>query len=90
MGDLLGLQGFTRDDWITLILCLPWPFILLGKLVPYKLVQMWIDLYNGSEAARERALTAMERGADALEATNTLVQATLTPLKKEADHDPAP
>jgi hypothetical protein len=87
VGELLGLQNMDPGDLLALVLGLPYVFIALGRLVPYRQVKDWRDLYFASEASRERALTAMERGADALEATNTLVQATLAPLSKGAGND---
>ena len=86
MGDLLGLPHEPRD-LLALVLALPYLALALGRLVPYRQVKEWRDLYFASEASRERALAAMERGADAIEATNQLVQSTLTPIAKAADDD---
>lgn len=86
MGDLLGLQNLDSDAAaFRLVLALPYVLLAIGRLVPYRQVKDWRDLYHASEASRERALAAMERGADAIEATNTLVQSTLAPLKDRGD-----
>lgn len=87
MGDLLGLQNLRPADLLVLVLAVPYLFMALGRLVPYRQVKDWRDLYFASEASRERALTAMERGADALDATRRLVEATLAPLKEPHDDD---
>jgi hypothetical protein len=87
MGELLGLNDLEPRDAIVLVLALPYLLLALGRLVPYRQVKDWRDLYFGSEASRERALSAMERGADAIEATRTLVEATLIPLQKAARDD---
>lgn len=64
---------------LVLVLGLPYVLIATGRLVPYRSVKDWKDLYFASEATRERALEAMERGADAIEATNKVVTAALGP-----------
>lgn len=87
MGELLGLTDLQPVDAIVLVLALPYLLLALGKLVPYRQVKDWRELYTASEASRERALDAMERGADAIEATRALVEATLTPLREPHDDD---
>lgn len=69
----------------------PYIALVTGRLVPYRQVKDWKDLYAQSEATRERALDAMERGADAIEATNKVVQAALGPLAQPPGdrHGPA-
>ena len=57
----------------------PYIALVTGRLVPYRQVRDWKELYAQSEASRERSLAAMERGADAIEATNQVVQAALAP-----------
>lgn len=64
---------------LVLVLGLPYILLATGRLVPYRQVKDWKDLYFASEATRERALEAMERGADAIEATNKVVTAALGP-----------
>lgn len=73
---------------LVLMLGAPYLAMVIGRLVPYRQVKDWKELYFASEASRERALAALERGADALEATNTLVQATLAPIKEAHDSNP--
>lgn len=86
MGDLIGLQNLSGSDMLVLVLGLPYVLIALGRLVPYRHVKDWRDAYFESERARERGVAAMERGADALTATNEIVQATLAPIR-EAGRD---
>jgi hypothetical protein len=90
MGELIGLNNLQPADLLVLVLAVPYLFLALGRLVPYRQVKDWRDLYFASEASRERALTAMERGADALEATNELVQKTLAPIERAASNDDSP
>lgn len=80
----LGVQDLTAKDYF---LALPWLFIILGRLVPHSRVREVWDLYYKSEASRERGVAAMERGADAIEATNRLVKSTLAPIEERA-HEP--
>lgn len=84
IGDWLGLGKLEPAHLLLLILGLPYVFIALGRLVPYRQVKDWKDLYFASEAARARAVDAMERGADAIEATNRVVQAALAPIEERA------
>lgn len=79
MGDFLGLTGLEARDLLSLVLALPYLFIVTGRLVPYRQVRDWKDLYHQSEAARERALLALGRTADAIDASNQVVSAALSP-----------
>lgn len=64
--------------------------IATGRLVPYRQVKDWKDLYFTSEADRRRGIEAMERGADAIDATRRIVEAALGPIEKKArGEDPA-
>jgi hypothetical protein len=87
MGELIGLNNLEPRDAIVLVLALPYLLMALGRLVPYRQVKDWREIYLQSEATRERALAAMERGADAIEATRQLVEATLIPLQRETRKD---
>jgi hypothetical protein len=85
MDGFLGLPT-TWQAMVVLIAGAPYIAIVAGRLVPYRQVKDWKDLYFGSEATRERALVAMERGADAIEATNKVVQTALAPPAGESAH----
>ena len=80
LGLPLGAQAM-----VVLVAGAPYIAVVTGKLVPYRQVKDWKDLYFASEEGRIRALEAMERSADAIEATNGLVQAALQPVKERRD-----
>lgn len=70
-----GLGGLTRDDFLTLILCLPWVLIMLGRLVPSKrLDEVW-SLYREGEATRRESVKALNRAVDAVEDVADVVKA---------------
>lgn len=73
---------------LVLVLGLPYILLATGRLVPRQSVKDWKDLYFASEATRERALEAMERGADAIEATNKVVHAALGPTEAPRGNAP--
>lgn len=73
----------SRDDFITLILCAPWIFILLGKLVPSRrLDEVWA-LYREGEATRRESVAALNRAVDAVEDVAVVVKA----FGREAERD---
>ena len=84
------LVGLPTELQAMLVLMLGAPYIaiVLGRLVPYRQVKDWKELYFTSQGTTDRALAAMERGADAIEATNTLVRAALTPVENQARDEP--
>lgn len=87
MGDLLGLTHIDAGDMLVLVLGLPYLFILTGRLVPYRQHKIILDLLAQSEAARERALLALGRVGDALDAGTKIVDAALSP-PEERDREP--
>jgi hypothetical protein len=66
----------------------PYLALVIGRLVPYRQVKDWKELYFASQGTTDRALAAMERGADAIEATNALVRAALAPVENQARDEP--
>lgn len=88
--DFLGELPTEWQPMLVLVLGAPYIALVVGRLVPYRQVKDWKDLYFQSEASRTRALEAMERGADAIEATNALVRAALAPVAETRPDEPTP
>lgn len=75
MGELGGLLGMSRDDFVTLILCGPWVLIILGKLVPSRRLEEVWSLYRDGEATRKDSIVALNRAVDAVEDVAEVVKA---------------
>lgn len=88
MGEWLGLTDLNAADALVLILALPYLFIVTGRLVPRRQYDTIVELYNRSELARERALMALARVADVVEAGTEVVDAALSPPPDREERAP--